>query len=173
MHEIRYTLSFRQRWQLLALAAAFGVVLVLEITLTGSRAVFLAVPMVAMLLNFFLFARFSTTLTPRGIAWRRYGTRSLAWDEIVHVRERRVLGTRQVQLLLGDGKVKNLAVPVSGWAQRDPEFDTKLATIWNAWVGATGNGPFMAIPPVAGPWQGQGQAPAPGQPLPPSAPPAP
>ncbi|MFE2871712.1 hypothetical protein [Embleya sp. NPDC059259] len=153
MPEIRYTLSFRQRWLHLLLAALFGVLSALRASTHGIAEDFPLFVAPLFLLNFFLFSRFETRLTPQGITCRRYRTLRLDWSEITNVRERRLLGSRSLQLVLADGKVYNLAVPLDAMLQRDREFDTKLATLWNAWTGATGRGAYIPGPDAPEQWQ--------------------
>ncbi|MET7304408.1 hypothetical protein [Embleya sp. NPDC005575] len=155
MSEIRFTLRFRQRWVYLLLPALFAALSVFEFAAGGSDGRYPLFLAPLFLLNFLLFSRFDTRVTPLGITWRRYGTRHLDWSEVAHVRERRLLGSRTIQLVLADGKVLNLAVPVDALFQRDREYDAKLATVWNAWAGATGRAPYLPGPDAPAHWRAQ------------------
>jgi hypothetical protein len=150
MQEIRYTVTSRER--------AFYLVFAALVIGLGALYVSSGIPVgfplfVALyLVNLLVTMRHHTVLTPQGITWRRLGTQHLDWHDIATIRRRKVGGAVGVELRLTDGSVKNLAVPRSSRMLRDPQFDAKLATIWNAWAGATGRGPYIPGPAAPEEW---------------------
>ena len=136
MHEIRMVLGLRQRFAWLVLGIVFAV-LGVYMLIIEERPLFLALA-VLQFVFFFLSARFATVLRPQGLTAVGLRTRHIAWQEIVGVEAKSLLGARGVRLTLDGGKRVRLRVPMTGGGHRDPEFDVKLATIWQWWAVATG-----------------------------------
>ncbi|MCF2528641.1 hypothetical protein [Yinghuangia soli] len=171
MNEVRLTLEPRQRALFLVAGAVLFVLGVVSIALGYFQAGIVTGP--ALIALYFTSGRFATVLTPQGLVAVGLTTQQWAWGEIAQIEAKKMLGSRYVRLTLAGGKKKRLRVPVTGLWQRDHAFDAKVATIWQWWAGATGQGqmtghgqPYGQVPqqgwPVQQPYaypQGQ-QAPA-------------
>ncbi|UGQ14195.1 hypothetical protein LO772_11720 [Yinghuangia sp. ASG 101] len=150
MHEIRMELGFGQRLPYLAAGCgltALGIVsIVFDSTPTS------LFPGVAMLVMFFVSARWGAVLTPYGLTAKGLTTRHFAWPEIAMVEVSRFLGTQTVRLTLANGKRTRLRAPVSGWGAQDAHFPMKAYTIWQWWAAGSGRvaQPDGPVPPL---WQ--------------------
>lgn len=100
-------------------------------------------------------ANFAAVLAPHGITVKGLTTQRFAWGEIAAVEAKSLLGGRHVRLTLVSGRKVRMRVPISAPLQRDPEFDAKVATIWQWWqagIAATQQWhPQTPVPPQ-GPW---------------------
>ncbi|MGC0420559.1 hypothetical protein [Embleya sp. AB8] len=154
MSEIRFTLSLGQRAMFLVIAASFVVLSGFEFAAGGDGPdgrypLFLAFLFV---LNFLVYSRVDTRITPQGITWRRYRAQHLDWSQVAHIRQRSLLGSRYIQVVRADGKVRSLSAPLDTLFQRDRDYDAKFATIRNAWAGATGRAPYLPGPNAPEHW---------------------
>lgn len=136
MHEIRMVLGLRQRFMWLVLGIVFTV-LGVYMLIIEERPLFLVLAVLQFVL-FFWSARFATVLHPHGLTAVGLRTRRLAWQEIANIEAKSLIGTRGVRLTLVGGRRMRLRVPATGGGANDPEFDVKLATIWQWWAVATG-----------------------------------
>ncbi|MDI2129372.1 hypothetical protein [Yinghuangia seranimata] len=134
MNEIRMVLAPQQRVMFLVLGGVFLALGALNVALGLSPVG--VVPLAVGVIQFvyyFWFASFHTTLTPWGLVAKGFTQQSWAWGEIAMVEGKGLLGGRYVRLTLTSGKRKRIRVPISALGQRDPEFDAKLAAIWQWW----------------------------------------
>ncbi|OPC81293.1 hypothetical protein B4N89_10340 [Embleya scabrispora] len=76
------------------------------------------------------------TVDAYGVDVRRVGVARYAWREITAMREERCRGSREVRLLLIDGRAVRLPAPRTGRVLRDPDFDAKAASLKAAWTAA-------------------------------------
>ncbi|MGW9214020.1 PH domain-containing protein [Embleya sp. NPDC055664] len=86
------------------------------------------------------------TVDAYGVDVRRVGVAQYAWREITAVREERCRGSREVRLLLIDGRAVRLPAPRTGRILHDPDFDAKAASIKAAWTAALGLPPAEPRP---------------------------
>lgn len=136
MSEIRFNLSVRQRMIYLVLGGVMTLAGIL-ITLVGGFSALIVVGLV-FVVYFFAFARFGATIDATGVRVRGLTTKHIPWQQIENVETFSLLGTTGVKLRLAGGRGQNLRAPVTGIGQRDPEFETKLATIRQWWQHYTG-----------------------------------
>ncbi len=131
MNEIRYDLSVGQR-MIYLIAGIVMVAAGVLATLAGRFSIFLVIGLV-FIAYFFLFAKFGATIDTTGVHVRGLSTKHIPWQQIQGVETFSMLGTKGVKLVLAGGGSKKLRAPITGIGQKDPEFDTKVATIRQWW----------------------------------------
>jgi hypothetical protein len=145
VNELEFRLSRKQPMTFLISGGVLLVVGVFSATVTGrwtsSPSTIVGV---LFILESFLFATFRVTINEDGIDIRVLRTRHIPWQRIQSVERCTLLGTTGVRLRLIDGRPVRLRVPVTGFGQRDPEFDAKAATIHQWWQHYTGQ---LTTPP--------------------------
>jgi hypothetical protein len=73
-------------------------------------------------------------LTPSGISVRQvFRVRGILWSEIRSIEVGKVLGMRQVSLLLENGETVKLPAPGDWWPATDRNFDGKLELLRTWW----------------------------------------
>jgi hypothetical protein len=75
---------------------------------------------------------YGVELTEESLVMRGLRTREIPWTSIRDITVTSMLGTKQVQLWMDDGKTTKLRAPISGFPY-DPRFDRKLSTLLTWW----------------------------------------
>jgi hypothetical protein len=136
--EIKYRLLPSQRVMYVVLGGiwiALGVVQLIAIRHTLPFGLLVGFVLVS---YYFLFARFGADLTPSGLTLHGIRTRRIPWHDIADVQLGSILGSEVVKVRLRTGRTRRLRAPLTGFAQADPEFREKAATIRHWWLHYTG-----------------------------------
>jgi hypothetical protein len=76
--------------------------------------------------------RFGVTLTAEGAWAEGIRSRLIPWSAVRDITSERMLGTRFVVLLKNGGKTR-LRAPITGFLQKDADFDEKYAEVVSWW----------------------------------------
>jgi hypothetical protein len=134
--EIHYALSVRQRL----------IYVVAGVLMTGAGLLvwrsggypLIASPGLLLMVYFFLFSLFGSTIDGTGVRLRGIRRQHLDWNQVSEISTISILGSRAVRLHLGSGGTRTLRAPVTGPFQRDPDFEEKVHTIRQCWMHSTG-----------------------------------
>lgn len=89
---------------------------------------------------------FGITLTPSAAVVRNLRRRTIPWVSVQSVRVERIMGGRFVALYEADGRRTRLRAPMTGFLQRDRDFERKFHTVGQWWLAHRGND-WVPVPP--------------------------
>ncbi|MFE1286841.1 hypothetical protein [Streptomyces sp. NPDC058751] len=89
---------------------------------------------------------FGITLTPSAAVVRNLRRRTIPWASVQSVRVEQIMGSRFVALYEADGRRTRLRAPMTGFLQRDRDFEVKFHTIGQWWLAHRG-GDWVPVPP--------------------------
>jgi len=125
-----------------------GILLATSQLLSGNPA-FAVVLLIAFGVISLLQTRWGIDLTPQALVMRGITRREIPWSEISGIESDSLLGTTMVRPHLVDGSRPRARAPLTGFLQRDPEFEAKLARIEEYWREHGGNANGSPAPPPA------------------------
>ncbi|MGW3913013.1 hypothetical protein ACWEBX_16040 [Streptomyces sp. NPDC005070] len=147
--EIRFRLGVRQR---LTPVIPAVLILVLDTLNPASRAPFGVwffvtwVVLVLLLTVASATSPFGITLTPSAALVRNLRRRTVPWASVQSVRVEQVMGGRVVVLYEAGGRRTRLRAPVTGFLQRDRDFEEKFHVIGQWWLAHRGSD-WVPVPP--------------------------
>ncbi|GAA1768911.1 hypothetical protein [Streptomonospora arabica] len=121
---------------LLAVTAAAGLPGPTTAILASSQTLLL----MALMLQLYL-AHGYVKLTPQGIVVREIRLRTLPWRDVAGIRTRRLRANTVVEVVMADGRRRNLVAPVMLREKDAPRFFAEAARIQHWWAYWRGRGP--------------------------------
>jgi hypothetical protein len=166
MQRLEFRLETRQR--VIYLVSAGLAVLLALVAQSLAGAFFWLLVAGVMIFYFFWFARFGVTLTPQGITFIGWSTKTYGWHEVRSIQPTTFMIQRRAAVEFVDGGRRRTWAPMHYWSQPDAEFDRKVYAMqqWHAQFAgqappqqAYGQQPYGQQQPYGYPQQGYAQQP--------------